>query len=231
MQRKFNFELGEYYHLFTRGVEKRDIFMEEHDKKRFLKLLFVCNSTSSIDFRNIDQDAIFSYDRGKTIVDIGAYCLMTNHLHILVREKEEGGISKFLQKLLTGYSMYFNKKHQRTGALFEGKFRAKHLDDDTYLRYIYSYIHLNPLSLTNPGWKQHGIADVRLAENDLTRYPYSSYSDYQQKLTNKELERQEAKILEPNSFPHYFSETVSIGDELRDWLEIHQSGTFETYEK
>lgn len=231
MQRKFNFAIDEYYHLFTRGVEKRIIFMDETDRKRFINILFLCNSTAAVNLRDIDHTNIFSYDRGETLVDIGAYCLMSNHFHILVREKEDGGISKFIQKLLTAYSMYFNKKYRRTGALFEGKFRAEHVDDDVYLRYIYSYIHLNALSLTEPGWKQNGIKDLNAAEYNLKKYPYSSYYDYCNKTENGLLVRPESGILEPRSFPDYFNEEVTIKKELRDWLEIYQFNIFKLHEE
>ena len=82
-------------------------------------------------------------DRGETLVDIGIYCLVPNHFHLLIKEKTENGISEFVKKVATGYSMYFNKKYERTGSLFEGPFKAKRIDTDEYLKYIFSYIHLN----------------------------------------------------------------------------------------
>src|SRR3989339_706195 len=116
--RKQSFAPGEYYHLYNRGTEKRIIFLDEQDYHHFLFLMYICNTTKSIELRNIGE----SFDRGKTIVDIGAFCLMPNHFHILVREKIESKTSTYMRKLLTGYSMYFNKKYKRTGKLYEGVF-------------------------------------------------------------------------------------------------------------
>src|SRR3989344_1697653 len=80
---------------------------------------------------------------------------MPNHFHILIREKIEGGISKYMLKLMTGYSMYFNKRYERTGKLYEGVFKSSLLDKDTYLKYIYSYIHLNPAKLQDKNWREN----------------------------------------------------------------------------
>ncbi len=135
--RKQVFALNEYYHLYNRGTEKRVIFLDKKDYEHFLFLMYVCNTTKNIESRNIDQN----FDRTETIVDVGAYCLMSNHFHILVREKKEGGISKYMLKLMTSYSMYFNKKYERTGKLYEGVFKSVYASSERYLKYIYSYIH------------------------------------------------------------------------------------------
>jgi putative transposase len=102
---------------------------------------------------------------GTPLVSIGAYCLMPNHFHLLVKEEFEGGIAKFMQRLLTGYTMYFNKKHDRTGPLFAGVFKSRHVADDRYLQRVASYIHLNPTDL-KIDWKQ------------VESYPYSSLADF-----------------------------------------------------
>jgi putative transposase len=156
-QRKQNFAIDEYYHLYNRGTEKRIIFLDKHDYDYFLFLMYICNTTKSIKIREVGEN----FDREETIVDIGAYCLMPNHFHILIREKTEGGISKFMQKMLTGYSMYFNKKYKRTGKLYEGVFKSSIIDSDNYLKYIYSYIHLNPAKIIDNKWKENKNRDTR----------------------------------------------------------------------
>ncbi len=150
MARKIKLAIGEYYHIYNRGVDKRDVFMDEDDYKRFTFLLFICNSDKSIEVRNYIKNGGETSVRSNTIVDIGAYCLMPNHFHLLIREKTENGISKFIQKVSTAYTMYFNQKMDRSGALFQGVFKSKHIDSDEYLKYMFSYIHLNPIKIIQP---------------------------------------------------------------------------------
>src|SRR3989344_5475351 len=106
--RKQSFAVGEFYHLYNRGTEKRKIFSDRRDYNYLLFLMYICNTKKSIKLRDVSK----KFDREETIVNIGAYCLMPNHFHILIHEKIEGGISKYMLKLMTGYSMYFNKKHK-----------------------------------------------------------------------------------------------------------------------
>lgn len=150
--------------------------------------------------------------RGETIVDIGAWCLMPNHFHLILKEKVENGISMFMKKLLTGYSMYFNVKEQRKGKLFEGKFQAKHLDYDQYLKYEFTYVHLNPISLVDSGWKEKYIEDNKRAKNFLDNYEYSSYLDY------KGIERPEGEILNKESFPEYFETAADFEEMVDEWI-------------
>ncbi|MBU3925748.1 transposase, partial [Patescibacteria group bacterium] len=178
MERKFRFSEGEFYHLYNRGINKMAIFLNNIDKKRFIKLLFACNSKKPVVFKNIQGLPLEEIERGETIVDIGAYCLMPNHFHLLVREKTENGISMFMEKLFTAYSMYFNKKNERTGRLFEGIFKATHANKDQYLKYLFAYIHLNPVKLIDLKWKENSITDKEKAKKFLKEYAYSSYLDY-----------------------------------------------------
>jgi len=204
-QRKQPFAVGEYYHLYNRGTEKRKIFLDKKDHEYFLFLMYICNSEKSIKLRDIGN----SFYRGETIVDIGAYCLMPNHFHILVREKKEGGISKFMLKLMTGYSMYFNQKYERTGKLYEGVFKSKQIDQDNYLKYIYSYIHLNPAKLLDKNWKTNIKRDTVKLLKYVFSYSYSSLLEYTE---------ERFKILSPEKFPRYFKKTLDHKGELIDWL-------------
>jgi len=191
------------------------IFLDVFDKKRFIKLLFVCNSRKSVVFKSIQGQSLDDIDRGETLVDIGIYCLVPNHFHLLIKEKTENGISEFVKKVATGYSMYFNKKYERTGSLFEGPFKAKRIDTDEYLKYIFSYIHLNPIKIIDSQWKENKITDRVKAKNYLQKYPYSSYFEY---IGGK---RQEEKILEKDSFPEYFSQPKEFDDFINDWLSFN----------
>ncbi|MFH1170154.1 MAG: transposase [Candidatus Vogelbacteria bacterium] len=217
MERKFSFAPGEYYHIYNRGTEKRKIFLDWRDHWRFLALLYVANSQSVIhlsDHEGKNPITLFDLPRKETLVDIGAYCLMPNHFHILIKETSDNNISRFMLKLQTGYPMYFNKKYQRTGSLFEGPFRAKHVDNDNYLKYLFAYVHLNPVKITDPqNWEKKIIPDVEKAKNYLSQYRFSSLPYYLgEKLP-------ENKIINPKSFPDYFTPNAEkFSSFINDWL-------------
>ncbi|MCM2338833.1 MAG: transposase [Burkholderiales bacterium] len=217
MQRKIDFSIGEYYHIYSRGTEKRKIFLESKDYKRFKVLLYICNNEDSINIGKHLQgggllSGLYKIKKESSLVDIGIYSLMPNHFHIVIKEKTEGGISKFLGKLLTGYSMYFNKKNNRSGALFESRFKAKHIDNDEYLKYLFAYIHLNPIKLIDSKWKENGISDRKYAQKHLEEYSFSSYQDY------KNIERLQSKIINKEVFPEYFSEEKDFDLFIDEWL-------------
>ncbi|OGI90572.1 hypothetical protein A2911_00395 [Candidatus Nomurabacteria bacterium RIFCSPLOWO2_01_FULL_40_15] len=183
MERKVKFEIGEFYHIYNRGVEKRIIFQNSSEYKRFLALLYISNSDKPLHISNdIGQggniEEVFQKDRGEPLVAIGAYCLMPNHFHLLLTPLAEGGISKFMLKLQTGYSMYFNKKNDRVGALFQGVFKSQHIDNDRYLRYIYAYIHLNPAKLKKVEWKTQSKNFLSQLKKFIAEYSYSSLQEY-----------------------------------------------------
>jgi len=157
---------------------------------------------------------IYSAERGERLVSIGAYCLMPNHFHILIKQMGEGDASRFMHKLLTAYSMYYNTKYERSGGLFEGKFKSEHLENDRYLKYIFSYIHLNPVKLIEPKWKENGIKNKAKALGFLEQYAYSSYQDF---LENS---RKEEVILDRAAFPNYFPSTREFQREILDWINI-----------
>jgi len=217
MRRSFIFSEGEYYHLYNRGVDKRNIFEDDHDYNRFILLLYLCNSNNPVDIGNLFTEGrsfsdVLCLNKGRNIVAIGSYVLMPNHFHILIKEITDGGVSKFMGKLLTGYSMYFNGKHGRSGSLFEGRFRATHVDKNEYLKYLFTYIHLNPVKLIEPNWKEVGVINKETVRKHLNSYKYSSYLDY---INESRLEH---KVLDKNSFPDYFSFGCGFTDFVEDWL-------------
>lgn len=184
-QRNLSFAPDEWYHIYTRGVDKRQIYMDEYDAERYLMLLYAANSTTSIQISNIggikgpSLRSILQKERGERLVDIGAYCLMRNHLHLVLREREYGGISTFMQKLGTGYTMYFNRKYSRTGALFSGRFKAKHVASDQYFRRLINYVHANPAELFESEWKRGKVKSEPLLRKKLLAYRFSSLPDYE----------------------------------------------------
>src|SRR3989338_3762333 len=214
MERKIEFSVGEYYHVYNRGVEKRTIFLDNNDRDRFSKLLFVSNDTQPFIFRDLKNKTFGEIKRDKPLIAIGAYCLMPNHFHMLVKETGDGGLSSFMEKITTAYSKYFNTRHHRVGPLFQSRFKAEHIDRDEYLKYLFAYIHLNPVKLIEPHWKEDGIQDSAKAKNYLEQYAYSSHKDYAGSL------REEGKILSKDEFPAYFLKPQDIKGYVKEWLEF-----------
>jgi len=186
MQRPVALMEGETYHVFNRGAHKQRIFIDEVDHRRFQILLLLANSTERIDVGNIltkyqGPALVNLFENEKpdmALVDIFAYSLMPNHFHLVLRQKIEGGISKFMLKVCTGYSMYFNLKHDHSGTLFQGKFKSSHIDTDPYHKWIFAYVHLNPAALIESTWENSGIENTPRAKEFLGGYSYSSYFDY-----------------------------------------------------
>jgi len=219
--RPIPFLTGEYYHLYNRGNDKRTVFLDECDYKRFMALLYMCNTTGPLDMRKFFNEGkafadIFSEKRKDTLVDIGVYTLMPNHFHILIHEKIEKGISTFMQKLATAYSMYFNRKYERTGSLFEGKFKAKHVNNDPYFHWIFSYAHLNIVNLIAPKWKENGISDIEKVRKFVEDYKYSSYFDYFVG------DRVEGAILNKEEFPEHFAKMNDFKELVREFRASEQ---------
>jgi len=221
MARSFHFEENEFYHVYNRGIDKRTIFLDDAGKRRFLKLLYLCNSSKPVNLRELPKGETFVLDRGKRLVDVCAYCMMDNHFHLLLKEFKEGGLSLFMQKISTAYVMYFNERCQRTGALFEGSFRAKHVDNDRYLHYLLAYLHLNPVDMVQSGWKENGIKDLVKAKSHLEKYPYSSYFEF----TGRK--RPERAVINKSSLPKYFSTSIEFGSFLVDWLSMPKGSAIE----
>jgi putative transposase len=211
--RKVNFVSGEYYHIYNRGNSKQKIFKDKEDYEYFIKLLFISNGKEKFKFHFLEGN-VYDAKRGNQLVGIGSYVLMPNHFHILITELEDSGISKFLHKVSSGYSHYYNKKYERTGSLFEGKFKSEYAYNDRYLKYLFSYIHLNPIKLIQPKWKEEGITNKQKVLDFLLDYKYSSYKDY------LDIQRQENLIINKKVFPDYFPSKSLFLKEIFDWIKI-----------
>jgi len=221
--RKTEFVEGEYYHIYNRGNSKQKIFLDDKDRERFLKLLYLCNSKQRIDFSNdIVRRKINAWDfeKGEAIVDIGAWTLMPNHFHLYITPKTEArlpsgnAITDFIHRVLTSYSKYFNAKYHRTGSLFESKFKSVHIKNDQHAKYLFSYIHLNPIKLIDSRWKERGIKNKKEALKFLNSYKWNSYLDY------LDIIRPENKIINRIDFLNYFDSKDSFLEEIFDWIEI-----------
>lgn len=178
MDRTHAFVPGELYHVYNRGADKRKVFYADGDWQHCQRLLYTRNSTKRIDSERVKRLPLHMVDRGEAIVDIVAYCLMPNHIHLLIHERTEGGISSFMGKWGTAFSKYMNTKYERSGPLMCRPFRSRHVHDDAYLRWLFAYIHLNPIELQQSDFKERGIKNARQAKKYLENYRYSSYCDY-----------------------------------------------------
>lgn len=179
--RRTPFAPDEWYHCYSRGIEGRKTFETAQDYDRFTEALYLSNDLKLTNRENFDykkHHAILMLPRSSPLVAVGAYCLMPNHFHLLLREIEEGGISKFMHRVGTSYAMYFNAKHKRIGNLFVKPFRSKHISDDRYLKRVCEYIHLNPVELFESGWKIGMVRNMKTLNDRLKCYPYSSLPDY-----------------------------------------------------
>lgn len=130
-----------YYHVYNRGVAKQAIFHDADDKKHFLRII-----ARHLDPDNDDKryDGM-AYTKFCSQLELLSYCLMGNHFHMLLyMDDSQDSIKQFMQSLCTSYSMYYNKKYNRVGPLFQGVFKASLIDDESYLLHITRYIHLNP---------------------------------------------------------------------------------------
>lgn len=169
---------NEHYHVYNRGVEKRIVFNNEHDYQRFLILLFLANSQDHFDvkseFRLKTLPEILENEK-TAIVKIHAFSLMPNHYHLLLSPIVDGGIAKFIQKLSTGYTMYFNSLNERTGSLFQGKYKIKHAPNETYTKYLFDYIHLNSV---RDEFDLANSTNVNAVINKAENYPWSSLRFY-----------------------------------------------------
>ena len=135
-----------YYHVVFRGINRQHLFEEESDFLYFIE-----------SFKQLKAEMLF---------ELHAYCLMSNHVHLLMREKQIGDISVIMKRVLTKYVMYFNRKYERSGALIASRYKSVPVEIDEYFVPLMCYIHQNPI--------RAGI--VKKPEE----YRFSSYNDYVQ---------------------------------------------------
>lgn len=168
----------ELYHVYNRGVDKRVILKDGEDYTLFVHYLYVLNNSNKIRHPKKlfkDQIQVLPVLDRDPLVKIHCFCLMPNHFHLILEQIKPQGISKFMQKLGTSYTMVFNSKYDRSGSLFQGKFKAKHLNRNDHFLYLPQYIHLNPLPLSKD--KNRARISNRQIEF-LENYRWSSFMDY-----------------------------------------------------
>jgi putative transposase len=187
----------EIYHIVSRAVGDDIIFKNRDDYYRGIFSIYEFNNINPVTIREkrVERTKFKKSSRGPTsgesgenegngfldkrekMVDILAFCFMPNHIHLLLHQLKDNGISQFMKKIGTGYAVYFNKKYNRKGHLFN-KFKAIPIRDNDQLKNVFVYIHTNPISLVDSGWRNFDIKDSKKAIGFLEDYKWSSYQDY-----------------------------------------------------
>lgn len=166
---------GEYYHIYNRGINKQDIFTTFKEYKRALALLKYYRHQNvplkfSVYNRLNVQDKILVNEKLKSsplLIELVCFCLMPNHFHLLMRSLQVGGVTEYVKNFQSGYSHYFNLRHDRCGSLYQGTFKNVHVVDDSQLLHLSRYIHLNPFS-----------AGLLKDYQDLENFPWSSMRQF-----------------------------------------------------
>ena len=201
-----------YYHIISRGIDGRDIFLNEEDYKRFLESLKVFNILdlvtirSSREKKNSGRTAV----QNQPLVKILCFCLLPNHFHLLLKQVQDNGIAKFMQKVNTGYACYFNLKYERQGALFQGKYKSVNIQNDTQFLHISRYIHLNVLDLYEPKWREGVLRDWGRAKSVLENYPWSSYPIF--------LRKKSSDFCHPELLGEIFYTPADYEQFLKEWI-------------
>lgn len=172
--RKNSFVEGEYYHIYNRGVDKRNVFSDKSDIQRFLQSMREFNTKNPIG--SLYENSFNKELGGKAskLVQFIAYCLNPNHYHFILTPLVEKGVEKFMQRLGTGYTMYFNEKNKRSGSLFQGKFKSKHINSNEYLLQASSYVNLN-------NYDKNGVIKKSLNASSWIEYTQSTNFNFCEK--------------------------------------------------
>jgi len=198
--RKEQFSNGEIYHVVSRALDNNLIFKDINDYYRGIFSIYEFNNADPVEIWKRRRDrmiekkkekmwevgsppvsgsqTIFTADKRDKFLDILVFCFMPNHIHLLLKQIKENGVTNFMKKLGSGYGSYFNKKYNRKGYVFQNRFKDVHIENDNQLKVIFTYIHTNPISLIEPGWKENGIKDKEKTKAFLEEYKWSSYLDY-----------------------------------------------------
>jgi len=141
----------QYYHLYSRGVAKQPVFLDNEDYTYFLGLFKRYLSSE----QTVSNARVKYPWHGENLVLL-SYCLMSNHIHLLIFQRAESAMVEFMRSLMTSYSMYFNRKYKRVGPVFQSRYRASRISENNYLEHISRYIHLNPRE-----WKRYEYSSLR----------------------------------------------------------------------
>lgn len=192
---------GSYYHIYNRGIEHRDIFLCDEDRRRFLRGCIMFNDNDVVPKKpELIEDGSHPIQSESPLVSIVAYALMDNHVHFLVQQHGDDGIARFMHRLGVGYTKYFNRRYERTGVLFESAYKSVLVEDDEQFLHLSRYIHLNPIDL---------FEKENQTMMQLLTYPWSSLRHYVGQISDPIVgEEMLSSLMSPE---RYF-------DFVRDWI-------------
>lgn len=182
-----------YYHVYFRGGNRSRIFRDAADFEKMLQLF-----ARYLSLEEVKNSAGLSFPNYHYRLELAAFCLMPNHVHLLIYQRQQGAMTEFMRSLLTSYSMYFNKRYKRSGPLFESRYKASRITDDSYLEHITRYIHLNPRP-----WRE---------------YEYSSLPYYLQQITDEWIEPK--RVMERFSGPDEYLRFVEDHEQNKEMMDI-----------
>jgi putative transposase len=182
-----------YYHVYFRGVNRSRIFRDAADYEKMLRLF-----ARYLSLEEVTNSAGVSFPNYHYKLELVAFCLMPNHAHLLLYQRQQRAMAEFMRSLLTSYSMYFNKKYKRSGPLLESRYKASMITDDSYLEHITRYIHLNPRQ-----WRD---------------YEYSSLPYYLQQISDEWIEPK--RIMNIFSGPDEYLRFMEDYEQNKEMLDI-----------
>lgn len=212
MLRKIPLANGEVYHIFTRSIADYHIFNDASEFLRMIQLMRYYQFENELRFSEfLDYKLVqsFGFDSAlktitkdkKPIVQIIAYCLMPTHPHLILKQLNDNGITKYLSNILNGYTRYFNTKHKRKGPLWESEFKNVLVDSDEQLYHLSRYLHLNPVT-------------ARLVETP-ENWVFSSYREYISKANCAEIcDFRDQMNIKPSSYKKFVNDQISYQREL-----------------
>lgn len=173
---------GEYYHIFNRGINKQQVFLDARDYKRAVEAMrfYIANQPVKLSrffsLSNLERQKLLEKieKEDNSLVKLICFCLMPNHFHFLLRQTKNFGISKFMSNFQNSYTRYFNTRYEKIGPIFQGQFKAVRVEDDKQLIHLSRYIHLNPYS-----------SFIVKNLNKLVDYPWSSFPEYLSDVNNE----------------------------------------------
>lgn len=215
--RKTAFANGNYYHVYNRGVDKREVFSDVPDYERFLIGMHLTNDEQDglmiqwRDYRKgnpkaqLSEFLKLSFRERRPLVNIVAYCLNPNHYHLIIEQVSDRGVEQFMHKLGTSYTKYFNTKQKRSGALFQGRFKSVHIDSNEYLLYLSAYVNKNNFIheySSDDSWRYgslhdyYGLRNGTLCKKDIILSQFKNIENYKEYMDANALHFKEKKELE-----------------------------------